>query len=331
MMHRLISSTAAVASGAVLVASLIYMRRLRQVQMVASGEKTFAVLYWNVLAAPFTFFNKEPPKCVQGHHNPDADVETLTQTRERYSRASAALLHRLPDAALLQECEMAFFETHSNPRASELLARFELHATNEAGPGTAVLLLKGGRCVPTGRVKRVGAGEATGGTSKSATCVEVQVASSSSTSSSSSLWLVSIHATPVKYAPEAVRTHLAALHDALRDDVTGAAGRISVPRVLIAGDLNAEPEEVEGLQRTSLLGGLQRVDAGLGATGLEADFSSRVTIDHAFLSPGLRLRAAEREKQPTSPYGVTIDGGAAAAPVVGASDHVWQSLSLEVV
>ena len=53
---------------------------------------TFSVMHWNVLASPFTFFNREPPKCVQGHRNPAAETETSSQQRARYSLASDQLL-----------------------------------------------------------------------------------------------------------------------------------------------------------------------------------------------------------------------------------------------
>ena len=168
---------------------------------------TFSVMHWNVLASPFTFFNREPPKCVQGHRNPAAETETSSQQRARYSLASDQLLGASgPDAVLLQEAEQAFFETDANPRAAQLLDAYSVYTTNDAGPGTAVLLRKQSSALtPTGRVLRVGASEITGGTSKSATCVEVVVANGPP------LWLISIHAAPLMFAPDAVKELLAQL------------------------------------------------------------------------------------------------------------------------
>jgi len=140
------------------------------------------------------------------------------------------------------------------------------------------------------------------------------------------LWLGSIHATPVKFGPQKVREQLVQLSDALRSDAN-ATLTASPPRVLIAGDLNAEPDEVKGLQRSSCLGGLQRIDAGLGHTGLSSTFDEPVTIDHAFISPGLRVISAAREKQPASPFDRAAEGP---SPVIGASDHVWQAYVLEM-
>ena len=89
-------------------------------------------------------FNKEPPGCVQGHHNPYDNWETLDQTKARYRVqfvASDAILAQSPDAVLLQELSVDFFNPAVNPRAEALLARFEIaQQTNSAGSGTAVLL-----------------------------------------------------------------------------------------------------------------------------------------------------------------------------------------------
>lgn len=118
--------------------------------------------------------------------------------------------------------------------------------------------------------------------------------------------------------------------DALRDAHGGWLAEL--PRLLLAGDLNAEPEEVAALQRVSLLGALQRVDAGLGHTGLSSDFSAAVTIDHAMLSPGLRVLSSAREREPSSPYeaaGEHLHDQPAA--VIAPSDHVWQRFELEAV
>lgn len=312
-------STIATASLAAVAAVYAWQQRSSRIASASSQPTRFNVLSWNILARPFTYFNKEPPGCVQGHHNPSADIESTAQTRARYGLVSDALLARRPDVVLLQECEKAFFEAELNPRAAEVNSAYELFATHEEGPGTAVLVLRGGQCVATGVVTRVGATEDTGGTSKSVTLVQVAIGGRL-------LWLGSIHATPVKYGPQKVREQLVQLSDALRSDAN-ATLTASPPRVLIAGDLNAEPDEVEGLQRSSCLGGLQRIDAGLGHTGLSSTFDEPVTIDHAFISPGLRVISAAREKQPASPFDRAAEGP---SPVIGASDHVWQAYVLEM-
>jgi len=171
-----------------------------------------------------------------------------------------------------------------------------------------------------------------------------------------------------------------ALGDLLFRDVaapTAAAGAAAPPRVVIGGDFNAEPHEMDALARGSCLGGLARVavaaadvvDAANGGgggggvpaaaaplgpppsgggramTGLSADFARAECIDYVLVSPGLRVRAATAEKAPRSPYGAAAEvgargadeaaaaeaaGGGAPAAVVGASDHVWQLVHLEI-
>ena len=76
----------------------------------------------------------------------------------------------------------------------------------------------------------------------------------------------------------------------------------SPPRVILGGDLNAEPHEVVMLQRelATLGGALSRVVAP-GDTGLSANFSTPESIDHIFISPGLRLSLIHIS-EPTRPY-----------------------------
>ena len=272
-------------------------------------------------------FNKEPPGCVQGHHNPDDKWETLDQTKVRYSLASDAILAQSPDAVLLQELSVDFFNPAVNPRAEALLARFEIaQQTNSAGPGTAVLLRWGGPLKSTGVVFSAGASEElTGGTSKSASAVLVQVGGTR-------LWIVSVHLTPHKYNPEAVRRHLEILGVALRAGTDTTLSSSSPPRVILGGDLNAEPHEVVMLQRelATLGGALSRVVAP-GDTGLSANFSTPESIDHIFISPGLRLLDVQMERQPPSgPYAAQASAAAGATPVAFASDHVWQAVRLVV-
>ena len=286
---------------------------------------TISVLQWNVLARPYTKQNHEAPKCIQGHRNPDSVVETQAQTTARYGLATAAILAQKPDAVLLQELEAAFFKEEINRDAVQLLAQYDMHSTNveDGTAGTAVLLRKGGGFEWTGVTRRAGATEETGGTSKSATAALVSI-SCVDDPVGTSCWLVSTHFTPLKYNREGVRTHLGLLAELLRADT--AADAPPPPRVVIGGDFNAEPHELAELQGSSCLGGYSRVSP-LGDTGLSSNFSKSETIDHILLSPGWRVVGAAIEKKPCSPY---ASEGPAPAAVVGASDHVWQSVQLQL-
>ena len=301
----------------------------------SQSPRKFSVLTWNLLADKFTKFNKEPPGCVQGHLNPDGPIETSMQTAQRYSLAVGAVLEAAADAVLLQECARGFFSPEVNPRAPELLAAYTIaRQTNEKYPGTAVLLRAGGPLVPTGIGADVGVAKVPdcGGPSKVATCVLCKV-------HGVSCWLVSVHMEPYDKAPQKVRTHLELLGAALRAELApgaqgaaaadaGAAPSAALPRIVLCGDLNADVETVQTLQRESafLGGALSRV-AAPAPTGLSADFSEQVSIDHIFLSPGLRLLDVTLERPPASPYGLpAVDGEP--APVIGASDHVWQCVTV---
>lgn len=288
---------------------------------------TFSVLVWNVLAREFTMYNKEPPGCVQGHQNPLDKLETREQTAARYSLATKSMLARHPDAICLQELSEEFFSEDVNPMAPMLLQQYDVaHRINAVGPGTAVLLRRGGKLVASGNVLSAGASEErTGGYSKSACGVLAKLRDSSTC-----VWLVSVHLAPYKYMPAAVRTHLELLSDALRSSLTTTdAGTAALPRIVLGGDLNAELHEVVTLQREcSFLGGAMARVHTSSHTGLSANFSTPETIDHAFLSPGLRLLQVELEREPSSPFGIVQDEGP--APVVGASDHVWQHLAVAV-
>jgi len=314
------SATAAVAAA---VAFYYYHRR-------RNGDLSFTVLSWNILAREFTMFNRKPPGCVQGHLNPDNELETESQTAARYSLAAEALIARKADAVLLQECSKSFFDALVNPLASSLLEHYAIaHATNEKGPGTVVLLLKAGSLTSTGEVFTSGGSEITGGTSKSASGVKVTPRGGDV---EQNLWLVSLHLTPYKFKPQEVCKHLELLGDAIRSDMDvhtlGAP-----PRVVLGGDLNAEPDEVAAIQREcpGPLGSLLHRVVAPGNTGLSATFAEPCLIDHLFLSPGLRTCGSlELERLPESPYGLPAWEGET-APVAFASDHVWQSLKVAYV
>ena len=321
--HLLASAAAVTTVGALVLTSRRFFKR-------NVSDSAFGVLAWNLLAAPFTAFNHGPPKCVQGHRNPAESVETAAQTAARYSLATEALLRQAADAVLLQELDTSFFDAAINPRASELLAAYEVAATTNAptvgtdGPGTGVLLRRGGRLRSTGETRSVGGTRETGGTSKSATCVLVQ------TCGGQRVWLASIHVAPIKFNEAGATTLLRMLAEALHVElaVAGDAAAASAPPVVLGGDFNAEPSELRQLARSTFLGGLARVP-GLGHTGLSSDFAQPVTIDHLLVSPGLTLRGQRFVANgPCSPYAAAdADGDEAAgapASVVGASDHVWQ-------
>ena len=296
-----------------------------------NSSQSISMLTWNVLARDYTKYNKELPGCVQGHHNPEGRLETVEQTRARHKLAVTAIIERAPDAVLLQELSADFFDTEFNPFAAILQDHFVLvKATNDAGPGTGVLLRKSGPLRPAGLTLSVGGSEETGGTSKSASGVLVRL----DDQPERPIWLISIHLTPYKYSPEKVCVHLAQLGDALRSYANHSTGatRMAPPRMVIGGDLNAEPSEVRKIQRAcpTLGGALYHVDAS-GPTGLSSDFSSAEYIDHLFLSPGLRTTGpVVLEREPGSPYGIPAQASVP-SPVIGASDHVWQSVDIELV
>eukprot|EP00966_Prymnesium_polylepis_P073479 1705729-Prymnesium_polylepis.1 len=311
-----IRGTVAATTAGMLASAVYYFLHYR----LTPRSTPFTVLSWNVLAREFTMFNREPPGCVQGHHNPDDRLETKGQTEERYSLATDAILAQRADAVLLQELSQDFFDHAVNPRAQDLLAEYEIaHEANDAGPGTAVLLHKDSPLVNTGlRFTAGGSEEETGGTSKSASGVQVTLAGAR-------CWLVSLHLTPFKYKPEPVRKHLQLLGDALRMQAS-PDGR-PPPRIIVGGDLNAEPHEVATLQsECAFLGGaLSRVGAP-GPTGLSANFATPEAIDHMFVSPGLRLLDVALERPPESPYAERPEGKVGPAAVAYASDHVWQRI-----
>ena len=174
----------------------------------------------------------------------------------RTRKASQDILAQAPDVVLLQELEADFLDPtkDANPGASSLQAAYAVHATHDAGPGTAVLLRKE-RQLGVLEVRRVGATAETGGVSKSATAVRVAVAGASSAAAGRSCWFVSIHLAPPKFNAEAVRRHLGLLHGILQAAGAPAASATAPPRVVVAGDLNADPAELTELQRTSCLGG----------------------------------------------------------------------------
>jgi len=305
------------------------MRNVAPPSSSHGSSKSFTVLTWNVLARDYTHYNKELPGCVQGHRNPNGSLETVNQTRMRHALASAAIIQRAPDAVLLQEFSVDFLSMYYNPLATVLLTHFvPAHMTNALGPGTGVLLRKAGPLLPSGPTLSVGGSKETGGTSKSASGVLVQLESEPERP----VWLVSLHLTPYKYSPDKVCAHLRLLGEALRtlaENVTNTRP-MAPPRVVIGGDLNAQPSEVRAIQSTcpTLGGAFYHVNAA-GFTGLSADFSSAEYIDHFFLSSGLRMTGpVELERVPGSPYGISTDP-LVSAPVIGASDHVWQSITAE--
>lgn len=268
----------------------------------------FHVLQWNILARKYTTYNAE------FHQNGDG-VESLEQTRRRYSLASSTMIKLRPDAILLQEMDPAFLKTEENPLADELLEEFIPYCCfggeTKDEPGTAVFLRKNGRLQSwdQGSVQRVGGSHETGGHSKS--CIFVPVYH---TASGGHLWLGSIHMTPVKYAPEAAHRHLSMCSCHCPTDAP----------LVLAGDFNASPQQIKDMQnrRRSFLTDLERIPFD-GATGLSSTFDDLEHIDHLFVSKELTVvTPSVLEKEPHSPWS-PIDGA-----VTGASDHVYISSSI---
>lgn len=320
--------------GAAAAAALLAYRSYKSHE--APSPTTFTVLSWNVLAREFTMFNKEEPGCVRGHHNPDDKLESRAQTAARYGLATDALLARAPDAVLLQELSVDFFDGDVNPRADALLALFRVaHKIHSPGkPGTAVLLRKDSPLEFTGTVLSAGASEElTGGTSKSACGVLVTVAGRGTTAPTA-IWLISLHMAPHKYNPQGASKLLELIGDSYRHACL--VENAPAARVVLGGDFNAEPHEMDTLQREApFLGGLLARLVPPGPTGLSADFGHEETIDHLLLSPGLHLQGPmEMERRPAGgPYAALAAGGAGvggAASVVAPSDHVWQSIRVAI-
>lgn len=280
-------------------------------------------------------FNKEPPGCVRGHRNSADKLETQAQTAKRYALSTTALLAERADACFLQELSVEFFDPAVNPRAKDLLESYTVaHAIHAAGkPGTAVLLRKGGAltAVP-GAVASAGASEeVTGGTSKSASCVLAEVRGANG--AHVRVWLVSVHVTPLKYNPTGAVKLLEGLGDAIRADANATLAGAPLPRIVVGGDFNAEPHELERLQREApFLGGALARVMPPGHTGLSADFAREETIDHILISPGLRVVGpVETERKPAGgPYAVTTAEESGPAEVVAPSDHIWQRVQLEI-
>jgi hypothetical protein len=111
-------------------------------EQVSSGEETIDVLTWNILARSFTKYSKDSRpnirgwdgvQCVQGHLNPHDELETIHQTKQRYTLATFALLAKMPGVALLQEAEPAFFDLERNPGAEALTRNYEVIQSSTGG------------------------------------------------------------------------------------------------------------------------------------------------------------------------------------------------------
>ena len=306
---------------------------------VGEQPPPFTVLQWNVLARPYTKYNwgggrPAPHDSVQGHCNAEA-MESPAQTAARYALSVAELLEQAPDAAMLQEVEPAYFDPSVNPSAEVLLESYVPYrcfggfAADQ--PGVAVLLRKGGalRKAPEMELARIPGDGCTGGPSKGSVLVPVQ-----SVAGGGVVWIGSIHLTPPKFNIDKARHHLQRTLAAIVHPPDQCAGAT----VLLAGDFNALPDEVDALladPTVAPLHTLKRLPLGDGcSTGLSSDFSAHECIDHALFSDGLSAVSlvdgtealSMVEKVPASPYAAS-EGEP--AEVVGASDHVWIKMCVQ--
>jgi len=247
-------------------------------------------------------------------------VESVKQTRERYGRLCASIVNSDADVVFLQECEGAFLDRSANRSNRELLANYEFHSCYGTrvgdGPGTVVLLKKNGLMRATGKAVRVGGTSSTGGTSKTACCVPVV------TPRGATAWLISVHFT---FSGNSAmrRVHAKGIQEAI--------GAGEGTNIVLAGDFNADLEDLDQMRADTWLGALERVDLGPGVnTGMDRDLVDPVCIDHICISPGLVLQGPpETEKAPQSPYGV-MDQEQECAKIQGASDHVWIKARLAI-
>lgn len=270
--------------------------------VLADASPRLTMMTWNVLARPYTKHNWQ-------HHRANTKVEEMHQTLSRYTYAGEEIMNQGLDLVFLQECEAEFTQPEWNLVASRLLSEYEFFRCPQEpheGPGTAVLVRRGGRARPQvepGRHLCVGGTTDTGGLSKRATIVPV-------TAGSHSLLAVSGH-----FAWDG-ETEKRLRHVEMVGEVVGDRS------VILAGDFNCQPgPALDMLEKSSgLLSKLRRVHLPEGTmTGLSGDFQNEVCIDHVYLSPDLCSVWAAALAKPASPW----DGKCMRpANVNGASDHV---------
>eukprot|EP00928_Gymnodinium_smaydae_P047560 TRINITY_DN31751_c0_g1_i1.p1 TRINITY_DN31751_c0_g1~~TRINITY_DN31751_c0_g1_i1.p1 ORF type:complete len:331 (+),score=26.08 TRINITY_DN31751_c0_g1_i1:45-1037(+) len=260
------------------------------------------VMSWNILARPFTKYNKE-------HHRASGRVEDAIQTVSRYTLAGEDVLNRRCDIVCLQECEDEFTDVKWNlaaPRLLEEYVFFRCPRKATDGPGTAVLVRRGGQAVPLvepGGHTCIGGSPETGGGSKVATVVPVRAMSRE-------ILAVSGHFAWDGDAQKRAR------HVELISQYVGDKS------VVLAGDFNSEPgKSLEEMEKgSSMFGRLKRAIFPEGSmTGLSSDLSEQVCIDHIYTSRDMSHVRAFPMARPTNPWAGRMSRP---AKVSGASDHV---------
>lgn len=320
--------------GLLILATLLAMARGQE------PEPTLIVTTWNLLAAPFTKYNKEQ------HRNWDGpgDLESEEQTRRRYELAGDYILSMGSDVFLLQECEEAFFEDWRNPKASAVRAHYHVVIDRSRRyPGTAVLVRTDGRAQLLNDTLgfTIGGTPETGGSSKTATVQPLSVAGRP-------VIVVSVHLPWGR--PDQCDTLLSLVHSNLAN-VTQALG--AEASLVLGGDFNISPAQktkegtlaLKEVEKHEVLATLVRAGS-CGTTGLSGDLSLEVEIDYLFVSPELTIRGGRATAPPVrSPYLLagslqpSIRREAASrssllqgpAPIVGPSDHVPVSVVLDLV
>jgi len=266
------------------------------------------MLSWNVLARNYTTYNAH-------FHCAAGPVEEPTQTRDRYTIAGEEIVRRFADFVFLQECEPGFFSPEWNLAATKLLEAYDVYPClqdSSRRPFTSILVKRGGAVEVLEQTPLlVGGTVATGGMSKTATVVRVQVGGRR-------FAVASVHFAWDGNARARLR-HAELLGDALGEE-----------SAIIAGDFNCQPGRLlEALEGATFFRRLRRIALPPGSmTGLTGDFSKEVYIDHVYISPELGDAKALALGKPASPWG---DKASGPANVTGASDHVPISVELDLM
>jgi len=287
------------------------------------------VLSWNVLARPYTKYNRK-------FHRADSHIEEKSQTWQRYTLAGQEILSKNCDVVLLQEFEDLFVDAEWNSAANQLLGQYDLFRCNkQESPATAVMVRRGGRVTVTGPHICVGGGREFGGASKVATVVPIMANNRSILAMSGHfVW---------DGEPEKRLHHLETLGQTIQEKYTPSAAASAEggssssttsagpPSIILGGDFNCDiGKNLEKLEESStFLQSLQRSPLGENAkTGLSGDFSETVCIDHFYCSsdllPSIRTVALAR---PASPWAGKMTRP---AKVSGASDHVAILMELDL-
>ena len=250
---------------------------------MTTEDESWSVMSWNILAHEFTSFEcKNHLNKIEGKANA---VEHVDQFVQRCQRARQTILSRNSALVLLQEVSFSFLNDSFHgglcpPSESLDQLHHQYHVATAYGdsgrganePGTAILVRKDLSVfehfvLPGGRTT-------TGGTSKSACAVCVQLADMR-------VWCVSIHTTwgGTEDAARMRLHHLQLLHEAL------AHRLLPSDSVLIAGDFNCSDRDplIAGLVSSSCLTKLTRVILP-GNTFTHDDGTTRFQARRAFCS-----------------------------------------------